>query len=377
MNRQTILLIDDDRQITGGLATALEADGRTIVVCADIESAEAALASLAITDVVSDVQFSGLFGFEGLHFADRMRSRCPAARLILMTGYWSDALRGAASSYGAQAMLTKPFDISELERALGHAPGDGGPFELIEVPTVDEILAGGRLETAFQPIVTMNSPGGEPFAFEALARIRGGWPLGGVLSLFEYAARRGRAADLNRAAIVSAIQSASALPRRSLLFINVDPPTFNDPNVATEILSTAERSGLSPDRLVLEITERSALTADARCTETFATLRAAGVRVALDDHASAYSHMSTISMTQPSFFKISGAFATGFETDLNKQRVVRNVLALAQEFGCSTVIEGIETEATASAAARLGIELAQGYFYSKPRSASHWSEVAA
>ncbi len=377
MSRQTILLIDDDRQITQALGMLLETSGRTVVVCADVESAEGALASFDVTDIVCDVQFSGLFGFEGLHFADRIRTRFPAAQLVLMTGYWSDALRGAAAGYGATAMLSKPFSISELERVLGDAPADDGPFELVRVPSIDEILNGGYVETAFQPIVTMNGPGDRPFAFEALARVKGGWPLGGVVSLFEYAARRGRATDLNRAAIVSAIETAAALPEQSLLFINVDPPTFSDPRVASEILTTAERCGLSLQRIVLEITERAALSGNAVCVETFAKLREAGVRFALDDHASAYSHMATISMTQPSFFKISGAFATGFETDLNKQRVVRNVLALAKDFGCSTVIEGIETEATATAAAKLGIELGQGYFFSRPLDASHWKEVAA
>ena len=81
-------------------------------------------------------------------------------------------------------------------------------------------------------------------------------------------------------------------------------------------------------------------------------------------------------MTRPSFFKISNAFGTGFEADQDKQRVVRNVLALAQDFGCSTILEGIETEATAAAAGELGIELAQGYYFSIPREASHWSVAA-
>ena len=375
--RQTILLIDDDRRITEALGMALECKGRTIVVCPDVESAEIALQMFRVTDVVSDVQFSGLFGFEGLHFIDRIRATVPDARLVLMTGYASDALRDAAAGYGATAVLSKPFDISELEAVLSCSDLDESPFELIVVPSIDEILNTGRIETAFQPIMTTNATTDEPFAFEALARINSGWPLGSVQTLFEYAAKRRRATDLNRAAIISSIKAAAALPERALVFINVDPPTFSDPRLAGEVMTTAAWAGISLDRIVLEITERASLCEDAVCIDTFETLRQAGVRFALDDHASAYSHMATISMTRPSFFKISGAFGTGFETDRDKQRVVRNVLALAQDFGCSTVIEGIETEATAAAAEMLGIELAQGYFFSKPRAASHWSGVAA
>lgn len=375
--RQTILLIDDDRQITEALGMALECAGRTVVICPDVESAEIALKQFAVTDVVSDVQFSGLFGFEGLHFVDRIRAKMPDARIVLMTGFVSDALRFEASSYGATAVLSKPFAVPELEAVLGCAGPDESPFELFRVPSIDEILKSRRMETAFQPIVATNEPDDTPFAFEALARVTGGWPLGSVMTLFEYAARRGRATDLNRAAIVSAIEAATALPRKSLVFINVDPPTFSDPRLVGEVMITAARAGISLDRVVLEITERASLSEDAVSVDTFKRLREAGVRFALDDHASAYSHMATISMTQPSFFKISGAFGTGFEADRNKQRVVRNVLALSQDFGCSTIIEGIETEATAAAAGVLGIELAQGYFFSKPRAASHWSGGAA
>jgi EAL domain-containing protein (putative c-di-GMP-specific phosphodiesterase class I) len=375
--RQTILLIDDDRQITEALSVVLECAGRTVVVCADVESAAIALDCFDFTDVVSDVQFSGIFGFEGLHFVDRIRAKVPNARMVLMTGYASEALRGAASGYGASALLSKPFDLSELEAVLGAAQHDGAPYELVRVPSVEEIIAGRRITSVFQPIVSMSGPDGEPFAFEALARVSGGWPLAGVDKLFEYAALRGLAAELSRLAMTAAIEAAATLPGQSLLFINADPPTFSDPRFAAEVIATARRSGISLDRIVLEITERAALGEDAVCRETLRALREAGVRFALDDHGSAYSHLSTISAIQPSFIKISGAFGTGFELDDDKKRIIRNVLGLAQEFGCTTVLEGIETEATATAARTLGIELAQGYFFSVPRDASHWDAVAA
>lgn len=374
--RQTILLIDDDRHITAALTMALECTGRTVVACSDIEAAEIALRCFAFTDVVTDVQLSGLFGFEGLHFVDRIRASVPDARMVLMTGYASDALRGAAAGYGASAFLCKPFDVADLEAVLGQSDRDDSPYELVRVPSVDEILAESRIETAFQPIVSMTGPDGEPFAFEALARVRGGWPLAGIDTLFEYAVQRGRAADLNRAAIITAIESAAALPRHSLVFINVDPPTFSDPSLAREVVAAAARSGIALQRIVLEVTERASLGEDAVCLATFKGLREAGVRFALDDHGSAYSHLSTISMIRPSFIKISSAFGTDFELDDDKQRVIRNMQALAQDFGCSTVLEGIETQATATAAGMLGIELAQGYFFSVPRAASHWSVAA-
>lgn len=375
--RQTILLVDDDCHITEALSLVLERPGRTVVVCSDVESAELAMQRFDVTDVVTDVQFSGLFGFEGLHFLDRLRAKAPTCRIVLMTGYGSDVLRGAAAGYGASALLGKPFEIEELERVIGLPAGNDEPFEHIRVPSIDEILTSGMIGTAFQPIMPMHGATGEPYAFEALARINGGWPAGGPAELFDYAARRSRAVELNRAAIVAAIEAAGALPSNALLFINVDPPTFNDARLVTDVIRTAERVGIALDRVVLEITERTSMIGDAVSAEAFEALRARGVRFALDDHGSAYSHLPTISSIRPSFIKISGVFGTGFELDADKQRVIRHVIALAQDFGCSTVLEGIESRATADAAKSLGIELAQGYFYSVPRDVSHWAGAAA
>jgi EAL domain-containing protein (putative c-di-GMP-specific phosphodiesterase class I) len=375
--RQTILVIDDDRHITDGLGMALECEGRTIIVCSDVESGELALQRFPVTDVVTDVQFSGLFGFEGLHFLERIRATIPQGRVILMTGYASDVLRGAAAGYGATTLLGKPFEIDELERLLGIPQGNSEPYELIKVPSIDEILSERMIGTAFQPIVAFRDSNGEPYAFEALARVRGGWPCGGPAELFQYASRRSRAVELNRAAAVIAVEDAAALPKNALVFINVDPPTFNDPRLITDLVAASQRSGLSLDRVVLEVTERSSMVENGVSAEMFEALRGQGVRFALDDHGSAYSHLSTISTIRPSFIKISGVFGTGFETNLDKERVIRHVVALAQDFGCATVLEGIESRETADAAASLGIELAQGYFFSKPLDISHWRKAAA
>lgn len=376
---QTILIIDDDPQITEALAMALEAPGRTVIVCTDVESAELVIDRFTITDVVTDVQFSGPFGYEGLHFLTRIRTKLPGGRIVLMTGFSTDALKGAAASYGVTSVLAKPFEMAELERALG-APEDceQKPFELIRIPALDEILTSGILSTAFQPIVSArDGAAGETFAFEALTRVRGGWPAGGAAELFEYAARKLRSPELNRAALVSSIEAAASLPESSLVFFNVDPPTFSDPQLADDVIRTAARAQVSLDRIVLEVTERVAFNGDGSSWAAFDKLRERGVRFALDDHGSAYSHLSTIASIRPSFIKISGVFGTGFEIDEDKHRVVRHVLAMARDFGCTTVLEGVETQATADAARSLGIDLVQGYFFSVPREVSYWRQVAA
>src|SRR6185436_14105166 len=66
--REHILVADDNATVTSALSVLLERPGRTTIVCSDVESAEIMLSRSPVTHVVTDVQFSGAFGYEGLHF---------------------------------------------------------------------------------------------------------------------------------------------------------------------------------------------------------------------------------------------------------------------------------------------------------------------
>jgi EAL domain-containing protein (putative c-di-GMP-specific phosphodiesterase class I) len=370
--RQTVLVIDDDSSVTNALSMLLEHDGRTLILCSDVESAELMLARHPVTHVLSDVQFSGPFGFEGLHFLTRIREQRPECRIVLMTGAVTDALCDVAGSLGAASVLAKPFALSELEDALDLDGAAEGAYELLAVPPLDEVLGGGLLSTAFQPIVTLN---GAIFGFEALARVEGAWGGGAITELFEYAAKRDRLAELNLAAMTSAIAGARALAGEMALFINVDPMTFDRGDVAGVLRAAAAIHDVPLSRVVLEITERSSFLDPATVLPAIESLRADGVRFALDDHGSAYSHLSLIDRIRPAFIKISPTFGTAFDEDAMRLRVVRNIASLARDFGCRTILEGVESASTARAAAAHGIDLAQGYYFGRPHAASHWVDA--
>lgn len=371
--REHILVIDDDRLITDALSLLLDREDRTTIVCSDLESAEIVLARYPITHVLTDVQFSGEFGFEGLHFLTRIRVQRPQCRILLMTGYASEGLRAAAFGLGANGVLAKPFDAEELERALGTTGShDGEAYEMIHVPPIDEVLHGGLLNTAYQPIVRVDGGAVSTFGFEALTRIRGSWPGGGPAELFDYAARRERLADLNLAALECAVANATHLPADAALFVNIDPTVFGDEELTAALLTATARHRFPASRIVLEITERSGF-GNGAAPEIFERLRGEGVRFALDDHGSAYSHLSVINIIRPSFIKISQTFGTAFEQDSTRVRIVKHVVALAHDFGCQTVLEGVEHAATAAAATELGIDLIQGFHFGRPSAASHWS----
>lgn len=372
--RETILLVDDDPTITAALSMMLECPGRTLIVCSDVEAAEVCLTTFPVNCVISDVQFSGEFGFEGLHFIDRVRRLAPNCRIVLMTGLATESLRRAAFHAGASAVLSKPFDLEVLETVLGADPVSQETAEVIHFPSIEDILRGELLEPAFQPIVSLDGQAATPFAFEALTRGKGAWFNCGVVALFNYSAQRSRLAELNLTALSRAIDVAPALPASSSLFINVDPTTFEGGGLTATVMSAADRAGIALSRIVLEITERSAFNESGAALRVFDELREAGIRFALDDHGSAYSHLAVINRIRPTFIKISATFGTAFEEDTTRQRIIRHIVNLANDFGCQTVLEGIESEATAEAARAAGVNYIQGFHLGRPEPAVHWVE---
>lgn len=371
MTRQTILLVDDLQDVREALGVLLEKPGRTTILCSDLPSAEIVLGRVPVTHLVTDVQLSGSFRYEGLHCIERVREANPHCAITLISGNMTDELRRTAMAMGANAVLSKPFDIDDLEAVLGDGePSDPAAYEMLHVASLDDILRNGQLQTVFQPIV--NVSGNAIFAFEALTRIRDGWGGGGPGELFDYAVRLGRVRDLNFRSIESALAAAAHLPAGASVFINVDPGAFTGELVSL-VEITAARAGLDLSRVVLEATERTHFEDDKkRVRSIFSALRGLGIRFALDDHGSAYSHLALLDDLQPSFLKISHTFGHDVHEDETHRRIVSHLAAFSRDVGCRTVLEGVESEATARAAEELGVDLAQGYHYGRPASAAHW-----
>lgn len=363
---QTLLIVDDDQTIGLGLAAALERDGRRIIVCRDLESAQIILASEPVTDIVTDVKLSGPFRFEGLEFITEIMNVAPAARVILMTGHISDELVAEAERRGADAVLAKPFGTEALEPLLGKPSGEMPPSMVI-VPTLDEVIGSGNLRPHFQPIVLLADR--SIHAVESLARFRGGEPFDRPDLLFAYATRRKDVARLEAACIEMTMREAVTFPESILLFLNIHPAALDDISIAATLATSARQSGIDLSRVVLEITEQQEIRQHPALFEAIEQLRTLGVRFAFDDVGVAYSHLPLIERIRPSYLKISQLFGSQFETDPTKTKIIRNIVALGAEFSCDVIIEGIEDESTEEAARNLGITFGQGYLFGRPADA--------
>jgi EAL domain-containing protein (putative c-di-GMP-specific phosphodiesterase class I)/ActR/RegA family two-component response regulator len=357
---QTLLIVDDDAAIAHGLAALLERRGREILICSDLESAQAILAAGGVSQVVADVRLTGPFRFEGLDLVGSARRA--GVPIVLMTGDTTSGLPDEAIRRGAAAVLAKPFEVGDIEPLIAIPAGDEEP-RLVHVPHLDEIRSS-MLTPLFQPIV--NTVGGGVAGFEALTRAATDSPLANPAILFEYAALARRVPELELRCMRRALTDGAPLTRDAFLSFNIHPALFADATLPRVLLRAAADAGIDPRRIVVEITEQGALPDAAAVEAVVAPLHEAGVRLAFDDVGTAYSHTRVIGIVRPSLLKIDQHFGSKYGSADAETHVVDNVRDLARRFGAEVVLEGIETAAGARFAEAAAIRYAQGYYYGRP-----------
>ena len=138
------------------------------------------------------------------------------------------------------------------------------------------------------------------------------------------------------------------------------------------------RTGLSGDRLTLELTESAIVGDPDRVTGIMEALKALGTTVAMDDFGTGYSSMAYLQRLPIDVLKIDRSFVSGMLADRDKIAIVRAVLGLAQTLGMKTTAEGIETVELGQTLAALGCTYGQGYVYARPLDPdAAWAMIAA
>ena len=123
---------------------------------------------------------------------------------------------------------------------------------------------------------------------------------------------------------------------------------------------------MSPDRLVLEITESTLMTDPARAQRVLRALDALGVRISIDDFGTGYSSLARLKELPVHELKIDRAFVTSMQTIHSDAVIVRSTIDLARNLGLAVVAEGVEDGSVLNELSDLGCDAAQGYYLSRP-----------
>jgi diguanylate cyclase (GGDEF)-like protein len=226
-----------------------------------------------------------------------------------------------------------------------------------------QALRDGSLYLHYQPIY--ESASGLPIALEALAR----WnvPGRGAISPLEFvraAEQYGLIGQLTEWVLSSACREASRWKLELQVSVNLSPLNLRDASLVPTVKRILKETGLSPSRLVLELTEGSIIDRSEDVALRLRELRKIGIGLWLDDFGSGYANFEYLQHLACDVVKIDRSFLARSE---NRRELLGGIISLAQACGLRVAVEGVETAEHRELLAELGCDLLQGFLLARPQ----------
>ncbi|MDQ3556114.1 MAG: EAL domain-containing response regulator [Gemmatimonadota bacterium] len=231
-----------------------------------------------------------------------------------------------------------------------------------KVADLKTALRDGAVYIVYHPIVITETR--EVYGYEALARGTNR-ALRSPEVMFGVAEEANLIWELSRLCRRRAIEGIEEnLRPDQLLFLNIDPHDFRDPTF--RYLDLDELGVEHPERIVLEITERTAITDYTKFQGYLKEFRERGFRFAVDDAGSGYAGLGSIANLEPDFIKLDISLIAGIDTNFMKQNLVETMVSFANDHGIQVIAEGVEREEEYEAVKALGVHLTQGFLFHEP-----------
>ncbi len=229
----------------------------------------------------------------------------------------------------------------------------------------DALETGNGLFVFYQPIVDIET--GKVTAREALVR----WhlPQQGWISPGEFVPIAEQSSLIDRLGefvLNEACGDAAGRDDGTRVAVNISAAQLGKGTIVPAVLSALVGSGLSPDRLEIEVTETAIVGAETAGIADLRRLRDMGVRVALDDFGTGYSSLSHLRLFPFDKIKIDGSFVKEAVHREESAAVVKAVAVLGKRLGVTTVAEGVETREQLARVREEGCAEIQGYLFGRP-----------
>lgn len=230
---------------------------------------------------------------------------------------------------------------------------------------VAQVAAAGALNTVFQPIFDLRS--GRPRGFEALSRPMPGSGFADATELFTAAEAFGRTVELDLASLTTSIAAFARQQLPGSLALNISPRSLESDQFSVHgLVKLAQRNGVDPGRIVLELTEREAVEDMERLSRAVDACRAAGMRMAADDVGAGNAGLRLLSQLRFDIVKIDLSLIQGGVVRATSQEVIQTLKDLADRWEALVIAEGIETVEQLEFVRSLGIRAGQGYLLGVP-----------
>ena len=226
-------------------------------------------------------------------------------------------------------------------------------------------LAEDELVLHYQPLVDVTA--GTVCGVEAL--VRWGHPDRGLLSPAEFipiAEDTGLIGALGDWVLGRACAQSVSWGEMTPLNVNLSARQLMEPALTDRVSRILEASGFPARRLQLEVTESAVMDDIASAARRLGRLRDLGVRVGIDDFGTGHSSLAYLRDLPLDFLKIDRSFVARLGYDRRDEAIVGAIVDMAHALGLEAVAEGVETETQHEAVARLGCDIAQGWYHGRP-----------
>jgi diguanylate cyclase (GGDEF)-like protein len=228
-----------------------------------------------------------------------------------------------------------------------------------------DAIARCQLEVHYQPF--MDATTGARRGFEALVRWR--HPARGLIPPDQFiplAEETGLIVPLGEFVLRRACADAADWPSDLMVAVNLSPIQFKEADLFDVICAALRDSGLSPQRLEIEITESVLLERGAENHAFMERLKHIGIELALDDFGTGYSSLSYLTAFPFDKIKIDKSFIRNLTHQPRSSAIISSIVTLARGLDMSVTAEGVETAEEFERLKALGVNFAQGYLFGRP-----------
>jgi len=252
-----------------------------------------------------------------------------------------------------------------IQEALAQAAHQRKSDEQLILEHLQDILLRERVVTAYQPILRMKE--GTVMGFEALSRGPRGSGLETPDALFDAAEGHHLFVELDRLCRRRALLNSGRVPSNAKVFVNTLPATMRDPQFRGKpLIELLGKAQVSPDRIVIEITEKKIIENYSLFRDSMAYFTDLGMTFAVDDVGAGYSGLESIARLKPSYLKVDIKLVRDVHVSPVNRAMVKAIISLGHGIGATVIAEGIESEDESQALRGMGVDFGQGYYLARP-----------
>ena len=373
---QKILILDDEVDVGEFVSAAAQGMGFECTATTDATTFLKALTP-DTTLILLDLLMPDMDGIELLRLLGEQKCK---ASIVLMSGVDKRVLETAAQLAQVLGLslvghLQKPFRLAELEGILARSVE---PATLPIVQPGAQITQNEELRSAierdefvlhYQPLIDIAT--GRILGIEALVR----WqhPERGLIFPDHFIGRMeelGLIDELGWIVVSRGLsevgQFANGDGRAPMLSLNESVYSLHDLKFPDILVSIAEKNGVAPGNVTIEITESRLIEELSRTLDILARLRMKQVKLSIDDFGTGYAMMRQLKIIPATELKIDKSFVQDMQGSDQDRIMVEKSIEMGHELGMNVIAEGVETQEQLDFLRLKGCDGAQGYLFTRP-----------